>query len=245
MDPALLTAAAGLRSRQETLDLLGNNIANADTAGFKGGREFYNLFAGAEAEPGINGDLNFMPVIEGAAVDFRQASLRQTSGSLDVALEGPGFFVVDGPQGALYTRAGDFRRSPEGRLETSGGLSVRGVSGAPIHLPPGDIQIAADGSISSGQQSLGQIQVVEFSSTAGLVRSGSNLFQASGNPLPRPPTQTRIVQGELESANVNPAEAAVRLVEVSRQFEMLSRAMALISDDMDRQAVEQLPAGGN
>lgn len=244
MDQALLTAAAGLRSRQETLALLSNNIANVDTAGFKAGREFYNLFLGAEAEANLEGELNWMPVVEGAAIDFRQASLRPTSGALDVALEGPGFFAVEGPQGLLYTRSGAFRRSRSGRLETSDGYAVEGTRGV-IDLPPGEVQIGPDGSIRIAEQAVGQLRVVEFPSAASLARVGSNYFQSSDPGAPPPAAKTRTVQGQLESANVNPAESAVRLVEVARQFEMLSRAITLISDDMNRQAIEQLPLSGS
>src|SRR2546425_450905 len=75
MDQSLLTAAAGLRSRMETLEVLGNNIANANTASFKRAPEFYNLFLGAEAEADRSGEVTWMPVVEGSAIDFTQAVL--------------------------------------------------------------------------------------------------------------------------------------------------------------------------
>src|SRR5262249_16354926 len=78
MDPAFLTAAAGLLSRRETLELLGNNIANANTAGFKADREFYNLFLSAAAGADPAGDFTWMPVVEGSAIDLRQATFTPT-----------------------------------------------------------------------------------------------------------------------------------------------------------------------
>ncbi|HZS50392.1 MAG TPA: flagellar basal-body rod protein FlgF [Bryobacterales bacterium] len=244
MNQALLTAAAGLRSRLETLELVGNNIANVDTAGFKAGREFYNLFLGAGAEPGLSGDANWMPVIEGSAIDFRQGALTPTAAALDLALDGPGFFAVEGPQGPLYTRNGNFRRSTSGQLETAEGYAVLGQNGRPVQLPPGNVTISPDGAISAGQQGIGRLQVVDFPNPQSLARAGGNYFRSADSAPPLPALRTRIAQGQLEGANVNPAEAAIRLVEVSRQFETLSRAVSLIANEMDRQAIEQIPAAG-
>ena len=107
MDQALLTVAAGMRSRMETLEVLGNNIANAPTSGYKADREFYRLFATAEARLAISpGDRPWMPVVEGSVIDFAQGPLIQTAGPLDLALSGPGFLVVRSPSGDLYTRSG-------------------------------------------------------------------------------------------------------------------------------------------
>ena len=125
MDHTLLTAAAGMRSRLETLEVIGNNIANANTAGFKADREFSNLFLGLEAQSNAQGEFGWMPVVEGSTIDFRQGVLTPTGAPLDLALSGPGFFAVDGPQGPLYSRNGSFHRSPAGRLETAEGYQVR------------------------------------------------------------------------------------------------------------------------
>jgi flagellar basal-body rod protein FlgF len=245
MDQSLLTAAAGLRARLETLELVGNNIANAATAGFKADREFYNLFLGAEAQA-AESDPGWMPVVEGSVTDFRQAVLTPTAAPLDVGLEGPGFFAVEGPQGTLYTRNGNFRRSPDGRLETMDGLAVRGDRGA-IHLPPGAVAIGQDGSVSVNQQIVGRLLVAEFPDTRKLVKAGGNYFQAVDGDAgaAAPPAHTTVQQGKLEAANVNAAEAAVRLVEVSRQFEMLSHAVTLVAAQMNQKAIEELPRSGN
>ncbi len=242
MDPALLTATAGLRSRLETLELLGNNIANANTAGFKADREFYNLFLGAAAEADPAGDFTWMPVVEGSAIDFRQATLTPTAAPLDVALDGPGFFLVAGPEGALYTRNGSFRRARSGRLETLEGFALRGERG-PVKLPPGEIKISQDGTIWAGQQRIDRLQVMEFAPSQPLSKVGRNYFRSADRG--RPAARTSVEQGQLEAANVNPAETAVRLIEVTRQFEMLTRAVSLVANDMNRRVIEELPRSGS
>jgi len=240
MDQTLLTAAAGLRARLESLDVLGNNLANVSTAGFKADREFSTLFLGDEAEENAAGDFAWLPMVQGSLIDFRQAPLSRTEGALDLALNGPGFFVVVSPQGPLYTRGSAFRRSPQGRLETSEGFAVLGEQG-PIDLPPGEIRVSEDGSVWSGDEPVGRLRLVEFASTLGLSKAGLNYFQAAGTTLPVEAVRSSVQQGYLETSNVNPAEAAVRLVWVTRQYEMLARAVNLVANDMNRRAIEEIP----
>jgi flagellar basal body rod protein FlgG len=244
MDQSLLIAAAGLRSRLEALEVIGNNLANISTAGFKADREFYNLFLGAAAESTAQGDFAWMPVVEGSAIDLRQGVLTPTGAPLDVALSGPGFFVVEGPQGPLYTRSGSFQRAANGRLETSDGLAVRGQRGF-ITLPPGEVQIGEDGSVVVAGAPLDRLQLAEFPAGTGLTKVGHTYFRAPDGAVPSPAVRSAVRQGRLESANVNPAEAAVRLVEVTRQFEMLARAVRLVSQDMNRRAVDEIPRPGS
>ncbi len=242
VDQSLLNAAAGLRARVESLEVLANNIANADTAGFKADREFYNLFLSEFAEAGVHDEVTWMPVVEGSRIDFTQGVLTPTASPLDAALNGPGFFVVGGPQGSLYTRSGNFRRSPAGRLETADGFAVMGENG-PLNLPPGEVKIAEDGSLRVAQQVVGRLKIVEFANPGALFKVGRSYFQ-SADDSPPPATRAAVRQGHLEAANVNAAEAAVRLVEVSRQFQMITRAVALVANEMNRQAIEQLPRTG-
>src|SRR5690242_11527836 len=105
MDPLTATAASGLRARMESLELLANNVANASTGGYKADREFYSLYVAPEAEAD---PISTMPVIEKPWIDLSQGVVRGTGNQLDVALDGKGFFAVDGPRGPLYTRNGSF-----------------------------------------------------------------------------------------------------------------------------------------
>jgi len=244
MDPLSAIAASGMRSRMESLDLLANNMANASTGGYKADREFYSLYSAAEAQD--SGSSTTMPVIEKPWIDLSQGSLTPTGNPLDVALSGKGFFGVSGPNGTLYTRNGDFRLSANGSLVTSDGYPVRSTTGAPltaqVDLP---IDIKNDGTVEQNGQPIGQLDVADFTSTAGLAKQGSNYFRVIDPTVqPAAPTGTTVEQGKLEASNTGTAESSIRLVGIMRQFEMLQKA-AMIGNDMSKQAIEQVAKVGS
>jgi flagellar basal-body rod protein FlgF len=240
MDPITAIAASGLRARMESLDLLANNVANAATGGYKADREFYSLYVAPEV---LNTDdpAATMPVIERPWVDHAQGMLHSTGNPLDLALSGSGFFSVNGPSGPLYTRNGNFRLASDGRLVTGEGYAVRDQQGKPLtiagRLP---VEVANDGTITQDGSVIGKLEVVDFTSTAGLSKQGANYFRITD------PTQKAVAapsmsveQGSLEASNTGSAEAAVRLVSVMRQFEMLQRAVSL-GADMNKKAIEEV-----
>jgi flagellar basal-body rod protein FlgF len=240
MDPLTAIAASGLRARMESLDLLANNMANASTGGYKADREFYSLYSAPEAQ-----DSTTMPLVERPWIDMSQGLVHDTGNPLDLALTGKGFFAVDGPSGPLYTRNGNFRLDGGGKLITSEGYAVRG-SGGPFQLDSSrPIDISADGTIRQNGLVAGKLEVVDFSSTAGLAKQGSNYLRI-GDPSvrPAPSSGTSVEQGSLEASNTGSAESAVRLVNIMRQFEMLQKAAAL-GADMNRQAIEQVARVGS
>src|SRR5450631_3325720 len=126
MDPLTITAASGMRARMESLDMLANNIANADTGGYKTDREFYSLYTSSEA---TGDDPATLPVIEKNYTDYSQGSMRTTSNPLDFGIQGKGFFAVDSPAGVAYTRNGSFQLTPAGKLVNGDGYAVRSASG--------------------------------------------------------------------------------------------------------------------
>ena len=244
MDPLTAIAASGLRARMESLDLLANNVANASTGGYKADREFYSLYLAPEAAE--SDDPRTMPVIDRPWIDLAQGPIHETGSPFDVALSGKGFFVVDGPSGPLYTRNGNFRISPAGRLVTSDGYAVRNASGGSLDLQSSlPFNISADGTVVQNGGQIGQIAVADFASTTGLAKQGANYFRSTDPTLkPAAPTGTSIEQGKLEGSNTGSAEAAVRLVSVLRQFEMLQKAVSL-GTEMNRRAIEEVAKVGS
>jgi flagellar basal-body rod protein FlgG len=239
MDPLTSTAASGMRARMESLDMLANNIANSATDGYKSDREFYDLYVSSSA--GGDPVPSTMPVIERPWTDLSQGVLRTTGNSLDLALEGRGFFAVDGPSGPLYTRNGSFHAAADGSLVSSDGYPVRTVGGTKLRLNATDpVTVNPDGAILQGGQPAGKLEVVDFPDTVALTKQGNTLFRvADPNAKPTSATKATVHQGKLEQSNVGTAESAVRLVSVMRQFEMLQKAIS-IGTEMNRRAVEEV-----
>lgn len=232
MDPLLISAAGGMKARMDSLDMLANNIANSGTAGYKADREFYGLYQ------------DQIPVVENAWTDFSQGSLTQTGNPLNLALSGPGLFALNGPNGTIYTRSGDFQISKSNQLATPEGYTARNVldQGKPITVDPlQPVTISKNGTVSQGGQDLGQI---ELDSPAGAAQSlaklGNSYFAMSeGAAALQPSPATEVLQGQIEQSNVPVGEAAVKLVGVMRQFEMLQKAMTLGSE-MSKRGVEEV-----
>jgi flagellar basal-body rod protein FlgF len=241
MDQIAVTAASGLHARMEALDLVANNLANAATGGFKLDREFYSLFSAGENSD-INGDSGTkLPVLQKQWTDFSQGALMPTGNDLDLGLSGKGFFVVKGPSGPLYTRSGSFLLSPSGALTTVEGYPLQTTDGKDAQTnSQTPLEIASDGSITQDGDDLGQLQLVDFQDRSVLQKVGNNYFGVTDAKVkPLPATDVTVSQGKIESSNVSPAESAVRLVGLMRQFEMLQKAIS-ITTDMNKKALDDV-----
>ncbi len=247
MDLLTISAASGLRSRIQSLDLLANNLANSATGGFKSDREYYGLYASdASLNAAGDGPSSTLPIIEKGWIDFSQGVLQATGNQLDVAISGKGFLSVKGPNGPLYTRNGNLKVMPTGVLATGEGYPVYGTNGKTIQLEPTKpIDISTDGVIHQEGQETGQIAVVNFKSTDSLMKMGNTNFQNSDpKNAPTAATGVEVLQGKIEGSNVPVAEAAMRLVGVMRQFEMLQKAVG-ISSDMDTKTIQEVARVGS
>jgi flagellar basal-body rod protein FlgF len=246
MDALTIAAASGIRSRMQSLDLLANNLANSATAGFKQDQEFYGMFTSDNATAAENGSVTTLPVIQKQWTDYSSGVLQVTGNPMDVAISGKGFFTVNGPNGPLYTRNGNLTVLPSGELATANGYSIHGVDGATIKVAAGkSIQISIDGTVQQDGKNLGQLQVVNFTSTDSLNKLGSACFQ-NGNPkiVPTAATNVEVQQGKIESSNVPVAESAMRLVGMMRQFEMLQKAVG-VSNEMDTKTIQEVARVGS
>jgi flagellar basal-body rod protein FlgF len=241
MDPLTSAAASGIRSRIESLDMLANNIANAASPGFKTDRASFGLYLSAEASSPIGTTPTVLPVTERQWTDFAQGSITPTGNQLDLALGGKGFFVANGPSGPLYTRGGNFQISKQSELETLDGYTIQGTDGRPIQLDSSKaVEVSPDGTIRQDGQAISQISLVDFPDSTALSKQGNNYFRldvSSANPAPA--SEAQIQQGKLEAANSQPAESAVGLVNIMRQFESLQKALA-IGNEMDRETVQDV-----
>jgi flagellar basal-body rod protein FlgF len=241
MDQISILAASGMRSSMQSLDLLANNIANASTSGYKGDSEFHTVYTSEAADADATDVPVSLPMIQRRWTDFSQGLLEPTNNPLDFGLSGKGFFVVKGPDGPLYTRNGNFRMSPDGTVMTSDGYPVLDQGGQPIKSsePGVPLQVSPDGSVHQNGQTLTQVHLVDFKESGALTKQGNNYYQNISGQEPEDATEAQIYQGKVEASNVSAAHGAVRLVSVTRQFEMMQKAIS-IANDMGREAIEQV-----
>lgn len=230
MDPLLITAASGMKARMESLDMLANNIANSGTAGFKADQEFYSVFR------------DELPVVDSRWTDFSQGTVMPTGNPLDLSLEGKGFFALNSPAGVVYSRGGSFRISGAGQLSTAEGYTLRNTrnNGQPIAVDPAQaFTVDREGIVRQNGQELGQIEVGNFEDAARSLSKLGNSYFSSGTAPATAAVGLTVRQGALEQSNVPVADAAIQLVGVMRQFEMLQRAMAL-GAEMNKRAVDEV-----
>jgi flagellar basal body rod protein FlgG len=158
-------------------------------------------------------------------------TIEQTGRSLDVALQGDGFFVVEGPRGPLYTRNGRFHVNDAGELVTIDGLKLQG-SGGEVRLRPGtsteSLQITAEGELISEGSSIARLELVRFAEPTELQRAGKSLFSAPDGVIPER-SEATVAQGMLEGSNVSAVSELIELIAASRQYEAASQAMRSIT----------------
>ena len=168
--------------------------------------------------------------------DFSQGRGEHTGRSLDVAIHGDGFFVLQSPNGPLYTRNGVFNLTPEGDLVTNDGLRVEGTNG-PISLPTDaplqQLTIFADGTIVNGDREVAQFQSVRFNDPQVLQAIGPSTFAAPSDVVPQP-AEVTFEQGEREMANASPTDELVRMIVGLRHHEASQRALRTIAEAVQK-----------
>jgi flagellar basal-body rod protein FlgF len=241
MDNAIYVGLSRQITLRRELDIIANNIANADTTGFK----LESLMLKADpAHPAFTmggpRPVKFVTA-DGVARDFGQGALARTGAPLDLAIEGQGFFQVTTEAGARYTRDGRFQINDRGQLVNQAGHPVADESGGGITIDPekGQVTIAADGVMSQGDERVGKIGVFDFETLSGLEKTGDNLMRNTANVQPLPATEARVRQGMLEGSNVKPVVEITRLIEVQRAYERISRMMES-ENDLSRRTIERM-----
>ncbi len=174
------------------------------------------------------------------ATDFTQGALRDTGRPLDVALSGDGFLVVQTPRGERYMRAGNLTLDASGQLVTQRGDLVVGEAG-PITIPPGEVAIGEDGALSVNGQQIDHLKIVRFADPrASLAKEGDSLFIAKGQEKASETSATRVVQGALETSNVNVVSEMVAMMQNGREFESLQRSVTLMMNDLGRKVSSEI-----
>ncbi len=209
-----LTRQSGLLSEMQ---VVANNIANISTTGFRREGVVFSEFVKAlEDDPSLS-----MAVGNVRVTNLEQGTLVQTGGTFDFAIEGEGFFMLEGADGALLSRAGSFLPSETGELVTSDGHRLLDSGGAPIFIPPdaATVSLAADGTLSADGRPLTEIGLYLPSDPNDLAHRDGVRFAAPGGTEPVVEGAT-ILQGYVESSNVNPIAEIARMIEIQRSYEM-------------------------
>lgn len=238
MDNALYVGLSRQMTLRRALEIAANNIANLDTAGFK--IEQQMLATDPASPPPIGADPIAFVVDKGIARDFSQGALEETGNTFDLAIEGDGFFAVDTPNGARYTRDGRFTVDAQNQIVNKAGQTVQDASGRPITLNPNapPPSIAKDGTISQGAASLGKIGVYRFDDKSALSKEGDNLFSAPEGAAVAAPDALRR-QGMVERSNTQPIIEITRLIEITRTYEQVARMMDQ-AQDLQSRSIERL-----
>jgi flagellar basal-body rod protein FlgG len=250
---ALWTSASGMTAQQTNLDVISHNMTNVNTVGFKKMRATFQDLVyqtirepGAPTSPTTRNPSGFQIGLGAYVSDtygiFTQGNTFQTGNQLDIAIQGDGFFKVVLPDGTIaYTRNGQFRLDAEGRIVNSDGYPLDPEIAIPVDAI--SVGIGADGTVSvlrqgaNAVEEVGRIELAKFVNPAGLRRIGNNLFiqtDASGEPvIDNPGNQGlgTLLQGYLESSNVNIVEEMVNLIIAQRAFEFNTKGITA-ADDM-------------
>jgi flagellar basal-body rod protein FlgF len=236
MDVSLYQAAAAMNATAQWQELIAENLTAAP---IPGGRKREVQFSDIQAglDPNTTGGGYTIPTAT-TVTNFKPGELHASSSPMDFALEGPGFFTVQMPNGkTAYTRGGEFQLNAKQQLVTNQGYPVLSNSG-PVHFNPNNsapITISTSGEISQGQERKGKLKIVEFNNPNLLTMIGAQDFQTdNAEAQAEPAASTKVRQGFLEAANTSPTTEMTGLVTAMRMFEANQKVMQMQSDRMSR-----------
>ena len=241
-------------------DSIANNLANANTTGYKrddvideefhpmllrrindnSGKDvtsFKGFSVGGQAP--VVGKLGLGAYTAGVATDHAQGDMQTTGNPLDLAISGQGYFAVQTPQGVRYTRDGNFYRAANGQLSTVNGQAVLDDTNQPITIPEEttSISVGSKGEIYADNQQIGQLQFVQFAGPQAVLKQGNNLYYTQNNAQPQA-ASGEIQQGMLERSNVNTVNEMVNLIANYRVYEANSKAVTTQDSMLDKSVNE-------
>lgn len=239
------TAVSGLMSSVRRMEVAINDLANVQTPGYRAERTAAASFSeqlvarlDSDNTPLPIGPLVLVNAAQPPRLDLRQGPISSTGRSLDIALDGPGFLVVETANGLAYTRDGSLMMDREGFLTNTQGARVLGIPG-PIRLPPGEIAFGEDGSVYADGVAVGRLRLVEFDPEQAFERLGANLLvPADPDRPPGESVQTRVHQGALEGSNVDVTVTLTTMLELQRAYSANIRMIHLQDQLLARAATD-------
>lgn len=249
---SLYTATTGMMVQRNKMDNITNNITNVDTIGYKKDymltRSFDDVLIERINDPnivstrvgnvtvgsnnGAVGDHNWGLYVDEVFTSFEQGNLEQTEQPNELAIQGEGFFVVNTPEGARYTRSGNFRVDSQGYLVNNNGYYVQTTDGQNVYVGQGNFSINGLGDITVGGEVTGTIAVVTFEDLQGLRKAGENLYYHYEDAAPVFADNYQVLQGYIEGSNVNVASETVEMISTSRAYESCYKIAQMIDESL-------------
>ena len=255
MNSGMYSAVSGNLAAMKRLDVIASNLANAATSGFKQDRlAFESVLAGNRNPPAVPPGQTADPVLlrERLLTDYSPGALVQTGNTLDLAIQGEGFFAVRTNEGVAFTRQGSFRLTNDGTLVTVEGHPVlsrageRPEEGQPIRIDMavqaggGKPVVDSQGNITLNGEPIASLALFDFAKPYQLRKMAGTLFMPEGGAAPQPAGPlTSVTQGALEQSNVNTIAEMVQMVEASRFFETCQKVVRSY-DDMAAKVINDL-----
>lgn len=223
MYKGIYIATSGAVIKYTQLDVISQNLANADTIAFKKDAVSFTDYMVSDVPSAGMPDSRVMADISTIKTDFSSGNIVKTGNPFDVAVDGEGFIALEG---GLYTRRGDLRKDREGYLVTYNNKKVIGEGGS-IMLPEGRIEISGSGAVSVNGAEVGTIKMVDFEKAGSLTRIGEGMFisDVSGTK-----SKSTLSQGHIETSNVNTIKEMVRMIETLREFEAYQKMIQSFDD---------------
>ncbi len=221
---------------RRAMEVIANNVANTDTTAYKRNRiQFKEYLVDTQ-----QGDKMSFVLDSGTSRVTSEGEFSPTNNPLDVAITGPGYFVVEGEEGNLYTRNGHLRLDADGNLVTPQGKLLLNADGQPIVLPQqttGSITIAPDGTVSAAGVTYGKLDLVTFENEQALQMVGDGMYQTDEVPIPA--TEASLLQGMVEKSNVQPIVEMTKMIEVLRAYQSINRLLQT-EHELQRRAIQRL-----
>ena len=243
MDSGYYAAMTGLLARTQALDIAATNLANASTPGYRSEQEYFrSVLLGPDAQDSQLGQtVNNFGLLGGDRLNLGQGAIQQTGNPLDLAVEGEGFFMVQSPNGPRYTRDGGFHRTSQGQLVTEAGDAVLSSTGQKIPIPPGEVTVGVDGSVSVAGGVVATVGVYTFPKGTQLTPEGTNRYLAPEDVKPAISKNAAIHQGAIENANQGVIPGTMNLMLMQREAEMMQKALTVFHTEFNKIATEDLP----
>ncbi len=244
MENTFLVGLSQQMAANRAMEVIANNLANLDTSAYKREAVQFEQYVvpvpATEAEGGGTVNVSFV-LDRGVVRDLGAGRIQQTGSQLDLAIDGPGYFAVQTPDGLRYTRNGHFRFDDQGQVVTEDGYVVQSDGGAiQLQSQDGDLRVGPDGSLSTDLQRLGKINIVNFDDERALKKVGASLYDP-GTQTANPVTNTRVRQGMLEKSNVEPVIELAHMIDVMRAYQA-SADLTKSGEDLLKEAIEKIGA---